>query len=417
MSARDVARRVLQRVDEGAFATLALSGELDRASDLSTADRALATELVYGVLRWRLRLDAALAAHAPRGLGSLDRHTRNLLRLAALQILRLRVPAHAAVDDAVEACKRQRNQRLAGFCNALLRKLAAQGEPPHLPRSARLSAPEWLLGLADATLPKRTEADAFLAALNEPPPLWLRCNRQRATVDELRERLLAERPGATLAVDARAPFALSGTGLGDPARLTAFAEGLATPQDLAAQLVVELAAPRPDERALDLCAGVGGKTLDLAERGLRVTAVDQSARKLGLCVDAAHRLGLVERVTLEERDARQLAVSGAYDLALVDAPCSGLGVLRRHPEAKWRPAPDLSSLATLQRELLAVAARAVRPGGRVVYSVCSFVAEEGEAHLAPFLAEHPDFRVGQTLRTWPHSDGADAFFAVALWRS
>lgn len=418
MSARDVARRVLSRVDEGAFATLALSGELDRAR-LAGPDRGLATELVYGVLRWRLRLDAALAAHAPRGLGGLDRHTLNLLRIAALQILLLRVPSHAAVDDAVEACKVGRTQRLAGFVNALLRKLAATGEPQHVPRTARVSAPDWLLAHVDRVLPDRATADRALLALCAPPPLWLRGNRRRRSAAEITQRLLAERPDATLLTDPRAPYAIGSHELGDPAKLSVFTDGLATPMDLAAQLVVELGAPRTGQKALDVCAGVGGKSLDLAERGLLVHAVDQSPRKLGLLADAAHRLGVDAAVTVEERDARAAspATEGAYDLVLVDAPCSGLGVLRRHPEAKWRQPPDIASLATLQREILTAAARAVRPGGTLVYSVCSFLPDEGEAHLAPFLAAHPDFAVGERLVTWPHVDDADAFFAVALRRA
>ena len=409
---------MLSRVDEGAFATLALSGELDR-SKLASPDRALATELVYGVLRQRLYLDSALAHYAPRGLDKLDRHTRNVLRIAALQILMLRVPAHAAVDDAVEACKKNRTPKLAGFCNALLRNLATSGMPQHLPRSARLSAPDWLLAAVDRALPNKAEADAFLVAINEPPPLWLRCNRRRGPSHEVQKRLLDERPAAKLVTDPRAPYALSAVGLGDPSRLRIFTEGFATPQDLAAQLVVELARPKFGERALDVCAGVGGKSLDLAERGLVVRAVDQSARKLSLLDDTAHRLGLAEAITMQERDARTLRADeygSGFDVVLVDAPCSGLGVLRRHPEAKWRPLPDISALATLQREILFAAASQVQPGGRLVYSVCSFLPQEGDAHVQPFLAAHPDFHERGIQRTWPHSDGADAFFAVALWR-
>lgn len=416
-NARDVARRILSRVDEGAYATLALSGELDRAA-LSPQDRALTTELIYGVLRWRTRLDAALASYAPRGLDGLDKHTRNVLRLAALQIMLMRIPAHAAVDDAVEACKRGRTQKLAGFVNAVLRKLAGGGEPQHVPRAARLSAPEWLIALVDRQLGK-PDADRFFAAINQPPPLWLRINRQRTTPAALAERLRSERASVDeLLTDPRAPHAIAASGIGDPARLPAFVEGLVTPQDLAAQLVVELAAPEAGERALDVCAGVGGKTLDLAERGLTVVAVDQAARKLDLLRDAARRLGVGDAVTPVVRDARELGGDPAtYDLVLVDAPCSGLGVLRRHPEAKWRPAPDVAPLVELQRQILDAAVARVRPGGRLVYSVCSFLPEEGEAHMEAVLAANPSLRLDKSLRTWPHDDGADAFYAAVLCRA
>jgi 16S rRNA (cytosine967-C5)-methyltransferase len=184
MTAREVVRRVLARVDDGAYATLALGGELGRAR-LSDGDRALATELVYGVLRQRARLDYALAAYAPRGLGGVDGRTLNTLRLGAYQLLFSRVPAHAAVDDAVEATRRGRGARLAGFVNALLRRLASTGEPaPPDEPVARLavvgSAPEWLARDALRRF-GADEAAAFLSALNQPAPLGCaptRCARR-----------------------------------------------------------------------------------------------------------------------------------------------------------------------------------------------------------------------------------------------
>jgi 16S rRNA (cytosine967-C5)-methyltransferase len=426
MNARDVARRVLRRVDEGAYATLALAGELGRARSLTSADRALATELTYGVLKRRRRLDWALAANAPRGLSAIDARVLDALRIGAYQILFLRVPAHAAVDDAVEAVKSSRSQKLGNFANALLRALARAGEPPPPEEAvARLgvveSAPDWLVRDAVARF-GTDEAARFLAALNAPAPLWLRTNTLRATRDEAMRSVAAERGDATLVPSEVVPEAFRVDGAGDVAQLTAFANGLCTAQDVAAQRIARLVAPEPGERILDACSGVGGKSTHLAALArdqARIDSADISDRKLDLGVDLARRLGITSttsvRCDLTDGDA---PLAASYDRVLLDAPCSGLGVLRRHPEAKWRRAPDdVPPLAALQARLLDALAPRVRPGGVLVYSVCTFTDDEGPRQLARFVAAHPQFRIdGEPLRTWPHRDDADGFFAVRLVR-
>jgi 16S rRNA (cytosine967-C5)-methyltransferase len=421
MNARDVARRVLQRVDEGAYATLALSGELDRAR-LSAPDRALATELVYGVLKQRRRLDFALAAQAPRGLKKLDERVLDALRIGAYQILFLRVPAHAAVDDAVGAVKKIRGAKLAGFANALLRALAQKGEPEHAPLGVRCSAPDWLVDDAVRRF-GRDEAAAFLTALNAPAPLWLRANTLRASRDEAMRAVAAERPDATLAPSPVVPEAFRVDGAGDVAQLAAFAEGLVTAQDVAAQRIARLVEPRAGERILDACAGVGGKSTHLAALagdGARIDSADLSERKLELGRDLAHRLGVTSTTSIRcDLSDPRAPLAAAYDRVLLDAPCSGLGVLRRHPEAKWRRTPgDAAELAALQARILDALAPRVRPGGVFVYSVCTYTDEEGPRQLERFVARHPHFRVdGEPLRTWPHRDDADGFFAARLLRA
>jgi 16S rRNA (cytosine967-C5)-methyltransferase len=223
-------------------------------------------------------------------------------------------------------------------------------------------------------------------------------------------------------------------GAGAPEALSPFQRGDITVQDLAAQLVGRLAAEgiHPGERILDACAGVGGKSTHLAELepNAEIFAADVSQRKLDLAADSARRLGLGARIHTLRADLTQPS-SETYDRILLDAPCSGLGVLRRHPEARWRLREDqIASLADLQARLLRALAARVRPGGVLVYSVCTFTDEEGPAQLAAFLRAHPDFAVepphdpgfapflasDQTLRTWPHRHDADAFFAVRLRR-
>jgi 16S rRNA (cytosine967-C5)-methyltransferase len=427
MSAREVARAVLRRVEQGeAYASLALDGALAR-SRLAPNDRGLATELVYGVLRHRTRLDRAIAAHAPRGVAGLSRPVLIALRVAAYQLLELRIPAHAAVDDAVGAVRAVGGDKLSGFANAVLRKLAASGDPP--PPSGlreRLvelhSLPGWIADrLIAAVGPGAAETAA--AAFNRAPPVWLRASTD---ADAAEAAVRRERPAAEVQRTPRLSEAILVRGAGSLEALEPFRQGLVTAQDLAAQLVGHLAGVRPGERILDACAGVGGKSTHLAQLArraggpARIDAADLSPRKLDLAVDAARRLGVAEDLTPIQADLADPAapLAARYDRVLLDAPCSGLGVLRRHPEAKWRRAPDnVTELAALQKRLLAALAPRVAPGGTLVYSVCTFTDEEGSGQIAGFLASHPDFRRdGEPLRTWPHTDDADAFYAVRLVR-
>jgi 16S rRNA (cytosine967-C5)-methyltransferase len=449
MNARELARRVLARVDEGAYATLALAGELDRQKNYDERDRGLATEIVYGVLKLRRRLDWALASYAPRGLDSIDARTLDALRVGAYQILFLRVPAHAAVDDAVEAVKHARGARLAGFANALLRRVARDGEPAppdekqfveHLGVIA--SAPAWLVeavlrqfAAGAGAAPGLGEARAFLHAINQPAPLWLRCNTLRAKPDDLAAQLQQERRGSTVTRSRSVDEALRLDGADQPFRTRAYADGAFTAQDLAAQVVARLVEPREGESLLDACAGVGGKSTHLAaltNDRARIDAADLSERKLELAADHAHRMGAqsIHPITCDLTDPGA-PLQPTYDRVLLDAPCSGLGVLRRHPELKWRRrTDDVVRLAELQAELLEALATRVRPGGVLVYSVCTFTEEEGPERLAAFTAAHPDFAVERpddervaafcdasgAVRTWPHRDDGDAFYAVRLRR-
>lgn len=437
MGARDVARRVLRRVDaEKAYATLALNAELEDAA-LGERDRRLATELVYGVLRHRSRLDRALDAMAHRGLRKLAPGIRVALRVAAYQILFLdRVPAHAAVDDAVAAVRRVGGKRMAGFANGLLRRLAREGEPRLPDPAADLrrhievthSLPGWIVERIERGVGAE-ELDEAAAALSVPPQLVARVNRLRSTRAAVAERLRAE--GAETRESPHSADALFVTGLGDPDRSASFGEGLWTVQDLGAQLVTRLVTALSDpplgegSRLLDACAGLGGKSTYLAELTgdrARIDAVDVSGRKLALGEQAARRLG-IESLRGIELDLLDAELPAEYDAALLDAPCTGLGVLRRHPEAKWRlEESDVAEMADLQRRLLDVVAARVRPGGALVYAVCSFTEEEGARQISSFLDRWPDYAPAHAagaqaeLRTWPHREEADAFYAVRLER-
>jgi 16S rRNA (cytosine967-C5)-methyltransferase len=449
LTARSLARGVLERVEVGgAYANRALSAALDRAPELAGEDRALATELVYGVLRRRGRIDRALQALATSGLDRLDARALIALRVGAYQILFLdRVPAYAAVDDAVGACKQVAGRGVAGFANALLRRLAREGEPPlpdaaadpaaHLVAAAGL--PAWLAGLLLAELPT-ADALAFAASIADAPAVTLRANRARVTREELAAKLAAERAGASLTPSEIAPDALDARRLDAPAATQAWRDGLFAIADAGAQVAVELCGAAAGERILDACAGSGGKTahlLALAGDRARVDGLDIAADKLDAARATLRRLGLAGGVLTAADLTRPLADSTPrYHRILLDAPCSGLGVLRRHPEALARRAlADLDTLAAQQLRMLSVVAPALLPGGLLVYAVCTFDRRECEDVVAAFLQAHPHFALENAtaaggrvpwarlvdaagaVRTWPQRDGADGFFAVRLRRA
>jgi 16S rRNA (cytosine967-C5)-methyltransferase len=449
VTGRDLARAVLERVElEGAYASRALSAALDRAKGLTDEERGLATELVYGVLRRRHRLDRALEPLATRGLGGLNDRIRIVLRVAAYQMLFLdRIPAYAAVNDAVEASKRLGGRGVAGLTNAILRRLSRVGEPPRPDRDANprgyLDAegfPAWLIDVLLEHLP-REEAVAFADGVARPAPITLRANTARLTRDELVERLGRERPDASFAPSTIAPDAVIARGLDALAATAAWRDGLFAVQDAGAQVVVELCGAAPGERILDACAGNGGKTahlLALGGKGVVVEAADISGEKLDEAATALRRLGL-EGASFARRDLTRPLTDGTprYDRILLDAPCSGLGVLRRHPEALWRRRPeDLATLAALQLQMLATVAPVLRPGGFLTYAVCTFTRAECDEVLAAFLRQHPRFSIAPPeggagarvpwdqlrdssggVRTWPQRAEADGFFAVRLRRA
>ncbi len=457
-NALEVARRVLVRVEGGAYAALALSGELTRTQcGDKDKGRALCTELVYGSLRRQTRLDRALCALAPRGLARIDPQVRTLLRLGAYQILFMKVPPPLVVDQVVDVVRRLRGPGLAGFVNALLRRLAREGESPLPPLPGpKASDGQFVAALAEQHgLPPFLVADllaqngreqtvALCAAFEAPAALWLRLNLLRGTRSEA--LLALTREDADLADGQAVP------GLPEALRLSsgypfggaAYGNGWFTAQDLGAQLVARLlladtaegALILPEGAFLDACCGIGGKTTHLSaltQNRHPIDAVDQSVRKLDLCRDHIHRLGCQQVTTLDvdllNREALQSRLRKSYAAVLLDAPCSGVGVLRRHPEARQRLTQNqVQELKDVQRQLLENLAPHVKPGGVLVYAVCSLLSAEGPEQAAAFLRAHSDFvplppadalpwtKYGWPLRTLPHRDDADGFFAIRFRR-
>ena len=423
----------------------ALARSRERLAD--GRDRALAGEIATGTLRWQRALDHLIEHFARRPPSSIDPDVLVILRLSLYQLLHLdRVPASAAVDDGVELTRAAKKGHTAGFVNAVLRGFLRQRHRLPLParpgttgdREAALrylgithSHPDWLVG---RWLDRYgfEACEQWVRFNNETPALALRANRLVVTRGSLQASLADE--GVDSTPTTRAPHGLivtAGNPLGSAGAGTFFV------QDEASQLVALTAGARPGEAVLDLCASPGNKTMQLVEdmegRGLLV-ACDVRPRRLALLAHTLRRGGAANVRVVRVDAAGALPFAARFDRVLVDAPCSGLGTLRRDPDIRWRRSePELAGLAERQVELLTRAASVVRPGGRLVYATCSSEPEENEAVVRAFLDRHAGFELADPrgedvpalrdvidetgmLRTLPFRHGLEAFFAAAMTR-
>jgi 16S rRNA (cytosine967-C5)-methyltransferase len=422
-AARRLAFQVLTDADRGG-ARLAQRLARPDVEALSPRDRAFLHELVLGTLRHRGWLDQAIAASVDRALSRIDPAVLTILRLGANQILRLRVPDRAAVSESVELA-REVAPRATGLVNAVLRRLAREGPPPE-PDPERDpiawlttagSLPRWLAERWVARLGPGT-ARARASALLETPPVVFRVNPRTSDVEArlAREGIVAEPmmvPGARRLRE------------GNLAGL--IAEGIVYVQDQGSQMIARLAAPAGG-RVFDACAAPGGKSTLLADLGpeTRVLAADLSPARAATMAGLVARWGASNLRTVVA-DARRPPLRAPMDAVLLDAPCSGLGTLGRHPDIRWKArAADLAGHARRQKELLEAVAPVVAAGGALVYATCSLEPEENEEVVDPFLESHPEFTIasppawaqplrdGRFLRTRPERDGGDGFFAAAL---
>ncbi len=433
---REAALRILHAVDtRSAFSDRLLDGAHARAG-ADPRDRALLHELVKGSLRWRGRLDAALDARVHVGLANTQPWIRNILRLGAYQILFLdRVPAHAAVDESVKLAHKYAHPGAAGLVNSVLRRLAEERATLTWPSGDDAeslatwgSHPRWIVERWLARFGP-AETRALLEADNRAVPTGLRANTLRNTREQLIEMLAREgveaRPGTL------SPDLVWVDGHHSPGALHCFRAGLCTAQDESEALVGRVVAPKPHERVLDLCAAPGGKSTHLAELmgdDGEVWAVERDAHRVATLQATLERLG-THSVHVVHGDGRSYEFPMPFDRVLVDAPCSGMGVLARRADARWRKGPEvLAEMPPVQLELLRAAGRYLSPGGLLVYSVCSFEPEETEHVIARFLAEHPGWKLESvagtvpdavvtpegTMLVLPHRHGCDGAFAARL---
>jgi 16S rRNA (cytosine967-C5)-methyltransferase len=439
--ARRIAFEVLRRVEEGgAYASRALDAALAQAGALDGREAGLATELVYGTLRRALALDAALAPHSKRPIAELDPPARVALRMGAYQLLHLGTPAHAAVGETVSLVKAVDHGRAAGYVNAVLRALSRDPRPAPAPAldadpaghvAATEALPRWLAEEWVAWLGP-AEALALARAMNGPAPLAVRSPDREAVLARARAAGIAAAP-APLSPDG---VIVSGASVSELARAMGREPPQFQIQDEAAQLVTLFAAGElrgRRARVLDACAAPGGKAFHLAEllgSGSEVVAIELHPRKADeLAREAARRALPVRAVCADATKPIPGLEEASFDAVLVDAPCAGLGTLRRHPELKLRRAPeDLARMATLQRAILSNVARYARPGAPVTYSVCSLSRVEGpevvEAMLRAGWKRAPPppslppavLTPDGDLLTLPSRHGTDGFYAARLVR-
>lgn len=408
-------------------------------------DRHLLHALVYGVLRNRLRLDTILSAFLHQSKDRIDSRLMWILRIGLFQILEMdRIPNHAVVHTAVELTRTLRMGWAGGMVNAVLRRAIREASSVPLPVRAqepvralavRSSFPQWLIETWIGRYGV-DETQALCDAFNRIPPLVIRTNTLRTTRDQLMRSLADVAEGLE-----QTRFSPDGIRMARAhaavAQLPGFSEGHFQVQDEAAQLVGLLVDPKAGMRVLDACAGRGGKTGHLAQRmndSGEILAVDQSAEKLSVLEGEMKRLGvfMVRCQSHAWTDGSLERGQAAFDRILVDAPCSGLGVLGRNPDIRWRPdRKDLRPFAARQVAIIENSLCLLKPGGRLVYAVCSMEPEETDGVIATILQGHPEIRRVESLaempnsavsdfwkegalRTSPHLDGMDGFFAAVL---
>ncbi len=429
-NARDLALEALLRVENGAFSHVLMPSML-RTSTLAPIDRAQVTNLVYSTLRGRGRVDYLLSKVLDRPLDAIEQPVVAGLRLGVQELLNGVAP-HAAVGETVESIGRRRPMA-KGFANGVLRSVSRLGPEWPWPEgdsdaavAIRTSHPEWLVARLRADLGHDLAAKV-LDANDTVPGVTLRLNPRFSTLDELIGDL--EDSGVTVERGRLMPNALVVSGTGDPRTLPAVSEGRATPQDEASQAVAAAIGAQPGERIFDICSAPGGKTTAIAEAmgdsGF-ILAGDRYAGRVRLVMDGAERLGLVSIHTFVG-DARDVPIAPAsFDRVLLDAPCSGLGVLRRRAEARWRISPDDPEvLGKLQQEMLLEASRLVKPGGLLAYSVCTLSSDEtigvdkwAQSALPRFEAQpipaSPWIAHGRGALLTPDAAGTDGMYLLLL---
>lgn len=411
-TARSVALQVLTAVEqEGAYSNLLLNGALQK-SGLTGPDAGLATELVYGTIQRLNTIDYFLEPFVTKGLAKLAPWVRNLLRLSFYQLHYLdRIPPHAAVNEAVNLAKKKGHQGISGMVNGVLRSVLRRKEELRLPEgldsvrriALEHSHPEWMASLWIRQYGEAA-AEAICRANNEPPSVSVRVNRLKTGRDEMLR--LMEAQGLRVSASPISPDGIVVHSGGNMALTSWYRDGLISVQDESSMLVAEALDPQPGMTVLDCCAAPGGKTCHIAEimegRG-RVLANDIHPHKAKLIEDHAKRLGLTP-VDPISGDALQLTdrfAAASFDRILLDAPCSGLGVIRRKPDLKWAKTPgDIQEIAGVQQALLDSVCGLLKPGGLLVYSTCTIEPRENAERVVSFLSRHPEFELEDGPDGW-----------------
>ena len=447
-SAREAALRALVGIDEkNAYAQSARDRILD-SCDLDTRDRAFCTQLIFGVTKHKKTIDHIIRTFSTRPIRKMDPVTRNTLRLGVYQIYCLeQIPSHAAVYECVALAKKYAHVGSAGFVNAVLRSLLRNPDAIRFPDyaqetvshiSLKHSHPEWLVSRWIKRFgPEETER--LCQVNNEEPSVTIRTNTLKITRDALVLKL--RREGFEAVPSDLVDEAIEVGSTGDLFNHELYSSGMFIAQDIASMLVSYVLSPKPNEHVMDLAAAPGGKTTHIAQlmgdRG-QIIACDVHEHRLALISENLQRLGIlsVKPMICDSRRLPDDIGAREFDKVLLDAACSGTGVLRRRADLRWqRTDEDLRDLVALQRELLESAAHLVKPGGVLVHSTCSIEPEENSEQICDFLKEHIEFSKDHAepylpagfrmafpdqgkpfVNTYPHTHGIDGFFIARLTR-
>lgn len=424
---REIALEILYKIEEkNAYSNLELNYILEKYNP-PKEERNLATQLVYGVLRRKNTLDWLIEKFSQRPLEKMTGWVRNILRLSIYQLIFLdRIPVSAVCNEGVKLAKKRGHLGVSKFVNAILRSIVRSLDNLPWPSEANLaqyiaikySHPQWMVERWLERLGKETTI-ALCEANNENPPLTIRTNTLRITREQLLGKL--EQDGVNTEVIDLAPEAIRLLGASSLTKLSSYQDGLFQVQDVSSMLAAHLLDPQPGEIVLDACSAPGGKTTHLAQKMNnqgRIIANEFHKHKIGLIEENCQRLGIT-MVETRVGDARHLADSyqGRMDRVLVDAPCSGLGVLRRKPDARWKKkVEDIIELNKLQLAILESAAQCVKPGGVLAYTTCSIEPEENQEILQAFLAGNQEFKLVKSVQLYPQDYNTDGFFLSRLER-
>ena len=435
--ARDAALEALLQMERrGAWSDGSLK-RIAAQSGLEARDTALCTRMTYGVVQNRTLLDYYIDHWCTQKAARLEPVVACLLRLGIYQILFMdKVPDRAAVHETVELTKRRGKTRAAGMINAVLRKCASSKNTlPPLPQNSFISKaavqyshPRWLVERLTALVGEQ-EAEAFLRLDNEPVPTVIQVNPLKTTPAELENALRSD--GVRLVPHPWLEGCFEVTGTGDLERLSAFASGRCTVQDAAARLAAIAAGPKPGNRVLDVCAAPGGKSFAMAmqmkNRG-DILSCDIHPHKLKLIENGAARLGItIIRTALADGRERHAGWVEQADVVLADVPCSGLGIIRKKPDIRWKDPAQLAQLPAVQLSILNNVSAYVRPGGVLVYATCTVLPEENGGVVSACLDVHPDFAkeeftlpgIGSCpgdVTLWPQRTGTDGFYICRMRR-
>lgn len=443
-NAREAALKILFEINEnGAYSNIALNKYLN-SSGLRDIDRSFVTELVYGTVKWKLTIDMIIAGYSKIRIEKMSPWILNILRTGIYQLLKMpKVPASAACNESVKLAGKYGHKASAGFVNAVLRNVARNGISSVIPAkendpagylSFMYSYPVWLVKKYIELFGEEF-TESLLAAGNETPELTVRVNTMKITAEDLIEKLSEE--GVTATPGKYIDYALNIKSPVPVTSLEAFRRGLFQIQDESSMLPGLVLDPRPGELVMDACSAPGGKATHIAqimENKGTVIARDIHEHKIKLIDESSARLGMdIIKSELHDASIPDTGNEGKFDRVLLDAPCSGLGIVRRKPDIKWaRETEDIENITELQKNLIETVSRLVKPGGVLVYSTCTILPEENHKIIKAFLDRNNDFEAadiapllpsalapraeGYMLQTYPNIDGIDGFFIARMKR-